>query len=309
DFILHLAGNSSEVLCFFAIGMIVFSLPRDEGGDHQSLLGIIMALLYITAPVSTILGLIQQLKMGAISLEKINKIYKVRRGVNNKLGIINGSWSSFSLSGVNYSYSVGDKSFSIKEVSLSLSRGGIYFVVGGNGSGKSTLCKIISLHYRPEGGDLYLDNEVLNRDALMSFRQCFFVIYSDFYLFDTIYKKLDDKDYFLIRKYLKVFELDNKTQIINNKFTTINLSDGQRRRLALLVALVEDKDIFVLDEWAADQDPKFKKLFYQTLLPDLKRKGKTVVCVTHDDRYFYHCDQVIKMEDGKVIDIYKPVTK
>ncbi|NQZ20713.1 MAG: cyclic peptide export ABC transporter [Colwellia sp.] len=306
DFILHIAGNSSEILCFFAIGMVVFLLPRGDDFEPQSLYGVVMALLYITGPIASILGLMQDLKIGEISLEKINEIYAMNVAEHQSVTQINKDWQKLVLSDIKYSYSTEEHSFSIEKTNLSLDRGQTYFIVGGNGSGKSTLSKVISLHYLADEGQMYFDKQAITPDNLASARDLLFVIYSDYYLFNTIYKDLDLTDLALIDKYLKLFKLENKTQLIGNEFTTVKLSDGQRRRLALIVALVEDKDIYILDEWAADQDPEFKDLYYNFVLPDLKRKGKTIIAITHDDRYFSHCDEVIKMENGCVVDIFKP---
>ena len=309
DYILHIAGNSSEILCFFAIGLVVFLLPKGEGFEQQSLYGIVMALLYITGPVARILGLMQQLKLGEISLEKINEIYAIDVPEYASGTQISPDWQKLVLIDIKYSYSIEEYSFSLGKITLSLDRGQTYFIVGGNGSGKSTLSKIISLHYLADEGQISFDDQQVTPENLASARDRLFVIYSDYYLFHTIYKDLSLNDLALIEKYLKLFKLENKTQLVGNEFTTVKLSDGQRRRLALIVALVEDKDIYILDEWAADQDPEFKDLYYNFVLPELKRKGKTVIAITHDDRYFSHCDQVIKMENGALVQVSEPEHK
>jgi putative ATP-binding cassette transporter len=308
DVILHVAGNLSEILCFFAIGMVVFLLPKSTGFETQNLYGIVMALLYITGPIAALLSLMQQLKIGEISLEKINKIYTETDNLSNQKSTtkINKDWQKLILNNIKYSYSTDEHSFSIGKVDLSLERGQTYFVVGGNGSGKSTLSKVISLHYLADEGEVCFDEQAVNSDNLASARDRMFVIYSNYYLFNTIYKDLCDTDLALIEKYLKLFKLADKTQLVGDTFTTVKLSDGQRRRLALIVAIVEGRDIFILDEWAADQDPEFKDLYYDFVLPELKRQGKTVIAITHDDRYFSYCDTVIKMENGQVVDIFQP---
>jgi len=70
--------------------------------------------------------------------------------------------------------------------------------------------------------------------------------------------------------------------------------------LALLVSLVEDKELYLFDEWAADQDPEFRDVFYNKLLPELKSRGKLVIVISHDDRYFHKADQIVKLEQGAV---------
>ncbi|KAF7767745.1 hypothetical protein PCIT_a3833 [Pseudoalteromonas citrea] len=306
DFILHLAGNSSEVLCFFAIGGVVFLLPASNGLEQQSLYGVVMALLYITGPIASVLGLMQQLKMGEIALDRINKIYEIELVANESPNQVKLDWKALTLSNIKYAYSTEEGSFSIGKINLSLERGKIYFIVGGNGSGKSTLSKVISLHYLPNEGTMKFDGQEISVSNLDAARNRIFVIYSSYYLFNTIYKDLSDDDFLMIDKYLRLFKLEGKTDLIGNEFTTVKLSDGQRRRLALIIALVENRDIYILDEWAADQDPEFKDLYYDHILPELKQRGKTVIAITHDDRYFTYCDEVIKMENGQVSSI-KPM--
>ena len=318
DVILHIAGNTSEVLCFLAIGLVVFFMPKGTEFEQQSLYGVAMALLYIAGPIASILSFMQQVKIGEISLEKINQIHRisVRQqqddaliNANSRVQI-NNDWQQLSLTDVEYTYELNgamhENSFSIGKINLTLSRGLTYFIVGGNGSGKSTLSKVLSFHYLTDYGQIRFDQQVVDRNNLDSARERLFVIYSNYHLFNTIYKDLTDSDLALIKEYLALFALDDKTQLVGNKFTTVKLSDGQRRRLALIVALVEDRDIYVLDEWAADQDPQFKDLFYDKVLPQLKAKGKTIIAITHDDRYFSYCDQVIKMENGQIIDFITP---
>ena len=91
--------------------------------------------------------------------------------------------------------------------------------------------------------------------------------------------------------------------------STTQLSQGQRKRLALLTAYLEDRSIYLFDEWAAEQDPEFRAHFYEELLPQLKAKGKTLLVATHDDRYFDLADMVVKMELGRLVSAQRRETK
>ena len=73
-------------------------------------------------------------------------------------------------------------------------------------------------------------------------------------------------------------------------------------RKALISALLEDREIYIFDEWAADQDPQFRKRFYEKIIPELKQKGKTIFAVTHDDHYWNLADIVVKMEYGRIVE-------
>jgi putative ATP-binding cassette transporter len=126
------------------------------------------------------------------------------------------------------------------------------------------------------------------------------VVFSDFYLFDTLLglqtPELDRR----AREYLTKLQLDHKAKVKDGALSTTDLSQGQRKRLALLTAYLEDRPIYLFDEWAADQDPLFKDVFYLQLLPELQAKGKTVLVISHDDRYYHLGDRIIKLDYGKV---------
>lgn len=124
-------------------------------------------------------------------------------------------------------------------------------------------------------------------------------MFYDFYLFDRLISI--DTSQQEIEKYLSLLEIDHKVSIKNGVLSTTNLSQGQRKRLALLTAYLEDRPIYVFDEWASDQDPVFKEVFYNRLLPELKSRGKTVIAVSHDDRYFTQCDRLIKLNYGRIV--------
>ncbi|WP_280501295.1 ATP-binding cassette domain-containing protein [Nocardia farcinica] len=195
-----------------------------------------------------------------------------------------------------------DDGFTLGPVDLVFEPGQITFVVGGNGSGKSTLAKLITGLYVPRTGTVSLNGEAIDHQNIEWFRQHSSAIFTDFHLFED-YLGFDrpgiDEE---VRHYLRELRLDDKVDVRNGTLTTIALSQGQRKRLALLTALLEDRPIYVFDEWAADQDPKFREVFYNEILDELKRRGKTVIVITHDDRYFDRADRLVKLEFGKVVE-------
>lgn len=196
--------------------------------------------------------------------------------------------------------------FLLGPISLSLQPGQITYIVGGNGSGKSTLAKVITGLYPPQTGSIYLDGVLITEQNQEWYRQHFSAIFSDFYLFDSYlgfnHTGLDRE----VEGYLRQLHLERKVQVKNGVLSTTNLSQGQRKRLALLTAYLEDRPIYLFDEWAADQEPTFRELFYKEILVNLKERGKTVLVITHDDRYFHLADRIIKLDYGKVESNYVP---
>jgi putative ATP-binding cassette transporter len=202
-----------------------------------------------------------------------------------------------------------DEDFILGPIDLVLHAGEVLFIVGGNGSGKSTLAKLVVGLYPPQDGEIRLDGQQITDQNREWFRQHFAVIFSDFYLFGDLLglesANLDQR----ARDYLSLLQLEHKVQVQNGELSTIALSQGQRRRLALLTAYLEDRPIYVFDEWAADQDPHYKQVFYTQLLPELKARGKGVIVITHDDRYFHVADRIFKLDYGKpVAESEKPIS-
>ena len=192
----------------------------------------------------------------------------------------------------------GTSGFSVGPAALSLRAGDIVFLAGGNGSGKSTLVKILTGLYPHDSGSVRIDGNQIN---LKDHRYLFSAVFSDFHLFDALYG-VDAPDEIQIQALLTKMQLRGKTGYADDKFTTQDLSAGQRRRMAMVIALLEDKPIYVFDEWAADQDPYSRRFFYEELLPSLKMQGKTVLAVTHDDGYYPVADQVVFMKDGMIVE-------
>jgi len=188
--------------------------------------------------------------------------------------------------------------FTLGPIVLAITPGEMLFITGGNGSGKTTLVKLLAGLYTPEDGGIFLDGKEVTDENRDHYRQHFSVVFSDFFLFEKLLGlSIPDAQ---IQQYLVLLQLDHKVQVKNGELSTTELSQGQRKRLALLIAYLEDRPIYIFDEWASDQDPQFREVFYYQLLPDLKTRGKTIIVVSHDDRYYHVADRVIKLDYGKL---------
>lgn len=290
-----------ELLFTLAIGAIVFIFPlilRDL--DNTSIATFVFILLYMIGPVHGILDTIPNAIEVRISFKRINNL--LSQLSSSKYDIDDNKQSKMEsevvleLSELEYFYE--KDIFKIGPINYSFNSGEIVFITGGNGSGKSTLAKLISGLYLPSKGAITLNNNEVSDQTL---REQFSTVFSDFYLFDKLYgidyKGRENE----IHQYLQLLQLDKKVEIVDGEFSTTKLSTGQKKRLALLVTYLEDRPIYLFDEWAADQDPEFRLFFYDTLLPNLKGRGKCVIAITHDDYYFNRADKVIKMELGRMV--------
>jgi putative ATP-binding cassette transporter len=191
--------------------------------------------------------------------------------------------------------------FIVGPVNLSLVPGEVVFLVGGNGSGKTTLVKVLAGLYAPASGQVRLDGETITDANREHYRQHFSAVFADFHLFDRLLglesTQLDEH----AKKYLAQLELDHVVEVKGGILSTTKLSQGQRKRLALLTAYIEDRPIYIFDEWAADQDPFFKRVFYHNFLPELKARGKAVLVISHDDRYYNVADRIIRLDCGSIV--------
>ncbi|GAB6040673.1 cyclic peptide export ABC transporter [Endothiovibrio diazotrophicus] len=193
----------------------------------------------------------------------------------------------------------GDSHFSVGPIDLTVRRGETLFVVGANGSGKSTLLKLLTGLYRADEGELLLNGAPVEAADL---RPLYSAVFTDYHLFDRLYG-VERIDHGLAEGLLQDLQLSGKTRLEGDRFSTTRLSTGQRKRLALIAACLEQRPVLIFDEWTADQDPGFRRYFYHQLLPQLKAEGRTVIAVTHDDRYFHRADRVIHMELGRITDL------
>jgi putative pyoverdin transport system ATP-binding/permease protein len=298
-----LANNYGDLISFFVIGTVAFIFVNYHSMSTSELVEVVMVLLYLSAPVAGILAIAPQIAMGRVSLKRIEEMVNTLTQETSRYSISAvPEWGLVRFKGVRYRHE-GDNGdgFTVGPVEFALRRGEITFIVGGNGSGKSTLGKLLSLHYRPQQGEILFGETAVSDETLESVRQEIAAIYSDYYLFDRLLGDIDPGTIAQARFYLRALGLDHKVGIDGGKFSTLALSDGQKRRVALLVAFMENKNLYIFDEWAADQDPDFKDTFYRTVLPELKARGKCVIVISHDDRYFGLADRILTMENGHLI--------
>jgi putative pyoverdin transport system ATP-binding/permease protein len=300
--IVTFAVNYGDLLGFLVIGVVAYVFVNYHLITGDELLGVIMTLLYITAPVAAILGATPQIAQATVSLRAVERVFgQLRDEEVNAHGAPIGAWDAVRFSAVTYRYQRLNDEFQLGPIDLEIARGEVTFIVGGNGAGKSTLGKLLSLHYAPLEGEIRFGKVNVDLESIDSCRENISAIHSSFYLFDRLLDEIDKEDESVVSRHLAELGLDKKVSVVGGRFSTIALSDGQRKRLALLVSFLEDRTLYVFDEWAAEQDPLFKEVFYYTLLPALKEKGKAVVVICHDDRYFHVADKLLVMEDGKLI--------
>jgi putative ATP-binding cassette transporter len=318
-------------LCFYTLlAVVVFLLPRFVPTYGAVILMITSAILFIIGPLQMVVQaapVFERAKTALANLEDLERRLAVGLAAEVPgAHAVNADFRSFqtiTLNGACFTYGMspgaaavkaavnggatnGSNSdtnggFSIGPLNLTINRGETIFLVGGNGSGKTTTLKLLTGLYVPQSGVIKVDHDVVGRQNVQRFRELFSTVFTQFHLFDRLYG-LEHVDEARVNEILEELQLTGKTRFENGRFTTTELSTGQRKRLALAVCLLEGKDILVFDEWAADQDPHFRKYFYEQVLRRLKAQGITIIAATHDDRYWHLADRVIRMEYGVAVD-------
>jgi len=297
-------------LAFYAmIGVILFVFPRLFSLSPESLIGYVVVLLYMMGPIWGIIGVLPTLEKGQVAFDNIQKLGVsldewVKQDVVDSDAALQTS-PVIELQGVVFTYESDvrrEHSFSLGPIDVEIAPGELVFVIGGNGSGKSTFVKVLSGLYPPQQGEVRLGGQVVSDGNRAWYRDHFSVVFSDFYLFDKLLGLDELSVEAEAHSYLTRLQIGHKVAINGRTFSTTELSQGQRKRLALVTAYLENRAIYVFDEWAADQDPEYKEVFYRQLLPDLRARGKSVIVITHDDRYFHLGDRVIKLEEGRIVE-------
>lgn len=304
------AAAWGHLLFFVVIGVLLFARPGFVEVGREVLTGYTLVLLYMMGPLQVLLDSMPNLGRAEVAVNKVRDLGLELAPADSGDVTPSGAdgWQEPSpfrrieLVGVAHTYRRAgrDLDFRLGPVELTLEPGEVVFLVGGNGSGKTTLAKILVGLYRAESGEIRVDGRPVEADGLDDYRQLFSVVFGDFHLFERLLglegPDLEER----AKRYLEELRIEHKVEIEDGRLSTIDLSQGQRKRLALLTAYLEDRPVYVFDEWAADQDPVFKEVFYREILAELRRRGKAVVVISHDDRYYHLADRVVKLADGQV---------
>ena len=299
--------TSSQLTFYFITASIVFILPSLSSTFPEVVVKVTAATLFMTSPIGFLGSAVPVFISVRASLENIRALEERLHDIEAQASNVEEveDFRRIGLEQVTFTHhdARGNALFKLGPLDFSLVKGEIVFVTGGNGSGKSTFVHLLCGLRKPETGTVRLDGLSVDREDWARYRTLFSVIFSDMHLFQRLYG-LDAAalDRARIAEVLDLLEMRDKVGVEDGAFTTIDLSAGQRKRAAMLACVLERRPILVLDEWAADQDPHFRRKFYEVILPWLRQQGFTIVAVTHDDRYFHHADRRIHLREGRIVE-------
>jgi len=299
----------AQCFAFILLGVILFLIPTLSPSQTGIVPQVVAIILFLLGPIGEVVGCAPLL---AQCNNAVRNIRQLEADLHPPAAAVPPApvrppreaarFQRIELRGITYTYKhpTGEQGFTLGPVDFTLTPGETVFLVGGNGSGKSTLLKLLLSLYQPAAGTIWWDEHRVGNGNAARYRDLFSIVLSDYHLFDRLYG-LEDVDQDRAEELLDRMHLGGVTRIEDGRISNTNLSGGQRKRLALVVALLEAKPVCVFDEWAADQDPEFRRHFYETILPEMKRRGTTVLAATHDDRYFARADRILKMELGNFV--------
>lgn len=304
---LNVFGQSSFYL---VVAAMVFVLPKFAEPNSDVIIKSTAAILFLIGPLTALANVLPVVTHASVAANNIVRVESaldrhvagtpdLAAGVDDRktFAVIRFDQVLFEYTGPR-----SETTFTLGPIDFELRAGETVFLVGGNGSGKSTLLQILTGLYHPQRGRVQVDGEAVDHTNIEHYRSLFSTVLADYHLFKELYGLRHVSDQAL-HDVLARLEIGGKTRAVDGKFDTVDLSTGQRKRLALAVTLLEDRAIYIFDEWAAEQDAAFRQRFYNDILPELKAAGKTVVVVSHDDRYFHVpvIDRVLKLEQGRFV--------
>ena len=302
---------SSQISMYVLLGAVVFVAPQfSEALGGVALTKTTTALMFI---VGACFGLVQSIPILLNANAAADRIGQLETAMQASVSSVDPRdiritkrFEKIELHKIMFRYvdRFSETAFQIGPIDFDLQPGELVFITGGNGSGKSTLLRVLAGLYPPDSGEIILDGKRINDLTRDEYRSLMSGIFFDYHLFKRLYG-IPEPEPSEVDRLLNQFRLADKTGLTDGEFRTLDLSGGQRRRLALIVSLLEKRPILLLDEWTAEQDPEFRRKFYDELLPELMKAGTTVVVITHDDRYLDELDlraRRIRMDEGRIIE-------
>jgi putative pyoverdin transport system ATP-binding/permease protein len=301
---------NSQISMYVLLGAVVFVAPTfSDSLGGASISKATTALLFV---VGACFGLVQSIPIllnanaAASRIEELETTLRAAGSTEAKEIAIPKRFEKIEIHDLTFRYvdKFSDAAFKIGPIDFTLNPGELVFITGGNGSGKSTFLRVLSGLYPPNSGEITLDGVRVDDHNRDTYRGLMSAIFFDYHLFHRLYG-IPEGGAGELERLLAQFRLSDKTGLIDGEFRTLDLSGGQRRRLALIVSLLEKRPILLLDEWTAEQDPEFRRKFYDELLPDLMAAGATIVVITHDDRYLDELTlraRRVRMDEGRIVE-------
>lgn len=299
----------SQYGLYLVIGAILFLLPEIGILKREDVISYVVILLFVSGPINNLINMQNVYTRLTVANNRIKKFLKDFDSTETAVTLKTADTETFTslrFDQIHFAYenNAAEKTFALGPVNLSIAKGEMIFIIGGNGSGKSTFINILTGLYQPTEGEIIV-NEQQNSTGKTTTQNLISAVFTDNHIYSHNYDSYALENNREYRELLRIMELDKVIADDKEDSARRPFSKGQGKRMSLIFALLEEKPILVLDEWAADQDPHFRKYFYENLLPKLKQEGKTIIAVTHDDAYFKYADRILKFDYGEIVKDFK----
>lgn len=278
-----------------------------------SLIAILFTLNQLNAPISQILSLILQGYSAKFSLERLGEIYEKNDDhelISPKVSEIPDAISII-LDNVSFSFTEDIDQCTLKNISLVIPAGKTTAIVGMSGSGKTTLIKLLLKFYSPLSGRILIGDNSLEEINSTSWRdKCGSVLQDSFIFSDSIAGNI------ALDEFIDGQKLDNAVKMANiHTFITslplkyqtrigengIGISQGQKQRILIARAIYKNPDIIFFDEATNALDANNEKVIMQNLSSFFQ--GKTVIISAHRLSTVKNADQIILIDEGKIIEV------
>lgn len=293
----------SQYGLYFVIAIILFVMPQLGLLNQDDVIAYVIIILFIAEPINNLINLQQFYTRFIVAIKRIKAFisdFKLNTKDSKPLDL-KMKFESIEFKNISFKYDNSEENnFALGPININIKKGETIFIVGGNGSGKSTFINTLTGLYTPLKGELIL-NSLQDDDSKNKLKNLIAAVFTNNHIFSHNYEEYHLEGNKRYIELLKLLELDKVVTDDKDESARRNFSKGQSKRMSLIFALLENKPILVLDEWAADQDPHFRKFFYEELIPKLKKEGKTIIAVTHDDAYFHQADRILKFDYGQIV--------
>lgn len=284
--------------------VFVFIFPRVGAMSVAELPTVTSVILFLARPLSKFLNAVPDYVAAEDAAARLTALLAAMPEAEyepSRLARAPRRFSSIELRGVAFGYPAGMRPmpFMIGPIDLTIAAGSVVGIVGANGSGKSTLLRVIPLLFLPDDGQVLLDGQPVEGDRLEAYRDLFCAVFQDHHIFTRLPRGAGF-DEALFREMLAYLKIDHLVPATDDGTLNRDLSKGQRRRLALAVAVAEGRPVLILDEWTSDQDSEFRTRFTDEIIGKLQSLGRTVIFVSHDGDIAPVCDLTIRMSNGQM---------
>jgi cyclic peptide transporter len=291
---------------FLAVAVIGIGFSVFAGVSSLTAMQLITAILFTMAPLSELVGSFPGLNASRVAQRNLKRIMQTIEEIKEPVQRSSElpKFESLSLKDVMFRFndaSADTDEFVLGPIDLTIRRGDVVYFVGENGSGKTVLMRVIAGLYPATSGKLLFNEKTIAQWNMQEYRDHFTTVFNDFYLFKELLGQ-HDVSVDEVTRLLDYFGIKGKTHFSDGSFSTIDLSSGQKKRLALVVALLDERPILIIDEFGTEQDPGHRDQFYREWLPEMKRMGMTLLIVSHDDEYYECADMIVRMDFGKIVE-------